>query len=88
MFSHELNQKHLVLFHSKISYHRIIEWVGLEETSKIIQFQYQPLDQALDQVAQGSIQPGLELIPCCKKNPNYLTTKDMHFQYINTAVKI
>ena len=44
--------------------HRIIERLGLE---RIINFQppcfrqgCQPLDQALDQIAQGLVQPGLE----------------------------
>ena len=43
------------------------EWLGVDRTSKIIWFQppfcgqgCQPLNQALDQRAQGPIQPGLE----------------------------
>ena len=50
-----------------ITSHRIIEWFGLEGTSRIIKFQppyqrqgYQPPDLVLDQVAQGHIQPDLE----------------------------
>jgi len=46
---------------------RIIEWLGLEGTQRIIKFQlpchrqdHQPPDLGLDQVAQGFIQPGLE----------------------------
>jgi len=48
-------------------YHRCIEWLGLEGTSKIIKFQppccrmsYQVLDQAPAQAAHSPIQPGLE----------------------------
>jgi len=44
-------------------YHRIIEWFGLEGTLKIIWFQPPCHKQGhlpLDQVAQSSIQPGLE----------------------------
>jgi len=44
-----------------------IEWLGLEGTSWITKFQppshrqgCQPLDQVLDQIAQGLIQPGLK----------------------------
>jgi len=49
-----------------------MEWLGLEETSRIIKFQiikfqpschrqgYQLVDQVLDQIAQGPVQPGLE----------------------------
>jgi len=47
--------------------HRIIEWLGLEGTSRIIKFQlpclrqgHQPLHLVQNQVAQGPIQPGLE----------------------------
>jgi len=45
----------------------LIEWLGLEETPRIIKLQphchrqgHQPLDLLLDQVAQGPNQPGLE----------------------------
>ena len=45
---------------------RIIEWLGLEEASRIIKFQpschrkgCQLLDQVLDKIAQGAIQSGL-----------------------------
>ena len=47
--------------------HRIIEWLGVEGTSRIIKFQlpchrqgWKPLDQELDQVAQSPIQPGIK----------------------------
>ena len=47
--------------------HRITEWLGLEGTSRIIKFQplchrqgCQLLDQVLDQIVQGPIQPGLK----------------------------
>ena len=47
--------------------HRVIEWRGLEGTPRIIKFQplchrqgHQPPDLILDQVAQDSIQSGLE----------------------------
>ena len=47
--------------------HRTMEWPELEVTSKMTQFQLschgqgcQPLNKALDQVAQGPNQPGLE----------------------------
>ena len=52
-----------------ISYklHRIIEWLGLQGTSRIIELQppccrqgLQPPYLILDQAAQGPIQPGLE----------------------------
>ena len=45
------------------SSYRIIDWFGLEATLKIIQFQSPCHEQGhlpLDQVAQSSIQPGLE----------------------------
>lgn len=48
---------------SHLLYHRIIKWVGLEETWKIIQFQLPCHGQGhlpLDQAAQSSIQPCLE----------------------------
>jgi len=44
-------------------YYRIIEWFGLDGTLKIIWFQSPCHEQGhppLDQVAQSSIQPGLE----------------------------
>jgi len=47
--------------------HSIIEWLGLEGTSRIIKLQprhhrqgFQPPHFILDQAAQGPIQPGLE----------------------------
>ena len=47
--------------------HRIIEWLGLEGTSRIIKLQplchrqgHQPPYLILDQAAQGPIQPGPE----------------------------
>jgi len=46
-----------------ISIHRIIEWFGLEGTLKIIEFQPPCQEQGHlppNQVAQSSIQPGLE----------------------------
>ena len=49
------------------SYHRIIEWLGLEGTSSIIKLQPPHHRQScqtphliLDQAAQGPLQPGLE----------------------------
>jgi len=49
------------------SYHRIIEWLGLEGSPEIIKFQplcrrhgCQPPDLVLDTAAQGPIQPGFE----------------------------
>ena len=53
----------ILYFPLHVIYHRIIEWQGLEETLKIIRFQPPCHEQghlALDQVAQSSIQPGLE----------------------------
>ena len=48
--------------------HRLIEWLGLEGTSRIIRFQppchrqgWQPLDQVLDQAAQGPSNLALSL---------------------------
>lgn len=46
------------------SYHRILEWLGLEGTSGIIKYRTpywqdcHPLDKLRDQIAQGPIQPG------------------------------
>jgi len=47
--------------------HRIVKWLELEGTSRIIKFHAphhrqscQPLDQVLNQIAQSPIQPGLE----------------------------
>ena len=49
------------------SEHRIIEWLGLEGTPRVIKFQlphcdqgHQPPHLILEQAAQGPIQPGLE----------------------------
>jgi len=50
-------------------YHRIIEWLGLEGTSRIMKIQHpchrqghQPPHLIPDQAAQGPIQPGLECL--------------------------
>ena len=45
--------------------HRIIEWLGLKRTSKIMEFQcpcYVQGHQPLDQAAQSHIQPGFECL--------------------------
>jgi len=56
-----------VLGWSQTPCHPIIEWLGLEGTSRIIKIQFscygqvcQLLDQVLEQIAQGPIQPGFE----------------------------
>jgi len=62
--NHGFSSFKLVIFNiNNILNHRIIEWFGLEGTLKIIWFQIPCHEQGHlppDQVAQSSIQPGLE----------------------------
>ena len=56
----QLLLKRSLLWYHLTGNHRIIERLGLEGTPRIIKLQSPAPDLVLDQVAQGSIQPGLE----------------------------
>ena len=64
-----LNPRTIRIFTVKLhsGFHRIVQWLGMEEALRIIKFQLlghrqicQLLDQELDQAANGPIQPGLQ----------------------------
>ena len=66
---------------------RIVEWLGLEGTSSIIEFQpschgqgCQPLDLVLDHIAQGPIQPGLKHL----QDSAYTTSLGSLFQHLTS----